>query len=213
MKKLIPLMLFIFLMLSGTYVYANNSQNMTDAQENSNLFDIQASDWCYPYIETLAEKGGVSGYKDGTFKPDNMITNAEFVKMIVGMVTGEHFEGNVHWADGYIQKARELGIVENDELPESEFDEAIRRQRVAKFTARTMNKVLKEEATPDAVKFIMYINDWVDVCDVCKPYVLEVYSKGVMTCLPNGTFSGRENTTRAEAALFIIRMINTELRV
>ena len=39
--------------------------------------DVQKEDWYYDYIETLAKKGIIKGYGDGTFRPNDTITRQE----------------------------------------------------------------------------------------------------------------------------------------
>ena len=177
-------------MLLGTTAFAdsitlslgdNISQTVTQQEQQRSIFsDTQTSDWYYPHMKMLVEKGGINGYEDHTFRPNNQITNAEFIKTIIGLVDTGSIVYDAHWAEGYIQKARGLGIIEADELPENEYDEPIRRQRMAKFAARTMEKVLKETKAADTQEYIAKIKDWSDVCESCKPYVAEVYSKGVI---------------------------------
>lgn len=210
-------------MLLGTTAFAdsitlslgdNILQTVTQQEQQTAIFsDTQTSDWYYPHMKMLVEKGGINGYEDHTFRPNNQITNAEFIKIIVGLVDTGSIVYDAHWAEGYIQKARGLGIIEADELPENEYDEPIRRQRMAKFAARTMEKVLKETKAADTQEYIEKIKDWSDVCESCKPYVAEVYSKGVICGMPDGTFSGGSYTTRAEATTMLVRMIDSSYRV
>lgn len=210
-------------MLLGTTAFAdsitlslgdNISQTVTQQEQQRAIFsDTQTSDWYYPHMKMLVEKGGINGYEDHTFRPNNQITNAEFIKTIIGLVDTGSIVYDAHWAEGYIQKARGLGIIEADELPENEYDEPIRRQRMAKFAARTMEKVLKETKAADTQEYIAKIKDWSDVCESCKPYVAEVYSKGVICGMPDGTFSGGSYTTRAEATTMLVRMIDSSYRV
>ena len=210
-------------MLLGTTAFAdsitlslgdNISQTITQQEQQRAIFsDTQTSDWYYPHMKMLVEKGGINGYEDHTFRPNNQITNAEFIKTIIGLVDTGSIVYDAHWAEGYIQKARGLGIIEADELPENEYDEPIRRQRMAKFAARTMEKVLKETKAADTQEYIAKIKDWSDVCESCKPYVAEVYSKGVICGMPDGTFSGGSYTTRAEATTMLVRMIDSSYRV
>jgi hypothetical protein len=46
----------------------------------ANPSDIQGH-WAQSQIQTLVSKGVLSGYPDGTFKPDNAVTRAEFATM------------------------------------------------------------------------------------------------------------------------------------
>lgn len=230
MKKIIISLMLICTLLCSTTVFATGNimaitlSLKSDGTSTPAVFqqtvetalfsDTNINDWYYPHMQMLVEKGGINGYEDGTFKPNNIITNAEFVKIIVGLVIkGGITAGNIHWADVYVQKARELGIVEADELPADEYDEPIRRQRMAKFAARTMEKVLKETPTANTADYISKITDWADVCESCKPYVAEVYSKGVICGMPNGSFSGGSNAIRAEATTMLVRMIDPSYRV
>lgn len=49
--------------------------------ESDKFSDIKGH-WANKYINSAAEKGWVKGYADGTFKPDNYITRAEFVTLV-----------------------------------------------------------------------------------------------------------------------------------
>lgn len=223
MKKFITISLAACMMFSSIPAFADSitlslgsdtEQITAQPETQSAIFaDTSINDWYYPHMKMLVEKGGINGYDDGTFKPNNTITNAEFVKIIVGLVDTGSIVYDAHWAEGYIQKAKGLGIVEADELPENEYDEPIRRQRMAKFAARTMEKVLGETPTQNTEQYISQITDWTEVCENCKPYVAEVYSKGVICGMPDGSFSGGSYTTRAEATTMLVRMIDAGYRV
>ena len=220
MKRFITLVIAFAMLITSLSVSANgitlnlNDNTVAQATEKQAIFsDTSINAWYYPHMEMLIQKGGINGYADGTFKPDNIITNAEFVKIIVGLVGGDVSASDVHWADGYIQKAKSVGIVDADELPVTDYDEPIRRQTMAKYAARTMNKVLGETPTENTSEYTAEIKDWSDVCEACKPYVAEVYSKGVICGMPDGTFSGANYTTRAESTTMLVRMIDESYRV
>ena len=223
MKRFITAAVSACMLLASTTAFANGitlslgadtSQAIAQTNSQSAIFsDTNINDWYYPHMEMLVEKGGINGYTDGTFKPNNTITNAEFVKIIVGLVSEADTNTSNHWAEGYIQKAKALGIVDADELVRADYDEPIRRQSMAKYAARTMNKVLGEAPTADTSTYISEIKDWSDVCENCKEYVAEVYSKGVICGMPDGTFSGGSFTTRAEATTMLVRMIDANYRV
>jgi len=46
-------------------------------------FSDIANSWAAPYIIKLAEAGVVSGYPDGTFRPDQTVTRVQFAKMLL----------------------------------------------------------------------------------------------------------------------------------
>jgi hypothetical protein len=47
-----------------------------------NFTDVPQNLWARPYIETLATRGIVSGFPDGTFKPGGSITRAEYATLL-----------------------------------------------------------------------------------------------------------------------------------
>jgi len=51
--------------------------------------DVPATHWAYEYVSSLTDKGVINGYEDGTFKPSNNITRAEFIKLMVSATLGE----------------------------------------------------------------------------------------------------------------------------
>jgi hypothetical protein len=48
----------------------------------TNVFPDVEGHWAEKYINSAAKKGWVEGYPDGTFKPDQYITRAEFVTLV-----------------------------------------------------------------------------------------------------------------------------------
>ncbi len=71
-------------------------------------------------ITTLSKLSVIDGYDDGTFRPDDAITRAEFTKLIVYMLGFKDLEyqsysfsdvSSSHWAANYIQTAYDRGII------------------------------------------------------------------------------------------------------
>jgi hypothetical protein len=46
------------------------------------LTDIKGH-WAEPFIQALFDKGLISGFKDGTFKPDAKMSRAEYAALLV----------------------------------------------------------------------------------------------------------------------------------
>lgn len=46
--------------------------------------DVNPGDWYYDKVMELVEKGAIAGYPDGTFKPNDKVTIAEFCAMAMG---------------------------------------------------------------------------------------------------------------------------------
>ena len=73
--------------------------------------DVSDSAWYATAVNTLVELDVLSGYEDGTFRPNNAVTRAEFVtavcKCFDNLSTGSAGFSDVsgHWAEGFINQA------------------------------------------------------------------------------------------------------------
>lgn len=92
--------MFATLLNSGTIFGTSSVTKFTDANNK----------WYSPAVNYIAGKGLLSGYSDGTFKPDADITRAEFAQMISGYLkAGYAGSANFkdvkgHWASDAIDK-------------------------------------------------------------------------------------------------------------
>ncbi|GAA6618158.1 hypothetical protein NUACC26_039690 [Scytonema sp. NUACC26] len=50
--------------------------------QNTNFPDVGSNYWAQPFIEALATRNVIVGYPDGTYRPDQPVTRAEFAAMI-----------------------------------------------------------------------------------------------------------------------------------
>jgi len=86
------------------------------AGASARLKDIELS-WAQDAIASLVDEGIIAGYPDGTFKPENPVTRAEFAKMVARAFairpTGEPRFRDIknNWAKAYITALTEAGIV------------------------------------------------------------------------------------------------------
>lgn len=85
----------------------NNSDNFGTTKTTK--FTDANNQWYSEAINYVVNKGLISGYPDGTFKPNANITRAEFAQMISGYVTvggnATNFKDvNDHWAKEAIEK-------------------------------------------------------------------------------------------------------------
>lgn len=82
--------------------------------------DVEDGDWFNTAVSTLSNAGVLTGYADGSFRPDRSITRAELVTIAISFF--DFAEGNEkdeepfadvagHWADAAIHFAAQLGIV------------------------------------------------------------------------------------------------------
>lgn len=87
--------------------------------------DIDADSWYATYVYTANKKNIVSGYNDGTFKPQNTVNKAEFLKILFTAMKVKvdssvdespyNDVGKNTWFAPYFAKAKELEILDNSE--------------------------------------------------------------------------------------------------
>ena len=88
-------------------------------KQSINIFkDVADGTWYKNYIAAASEKGYISGFEDGTFKPEESVTREQFVAMMLRYTKtfptrGETFSDVSinRWSAGYIYTAVELGII------------------------------------------------------------------------------------------------------
>lgn len=80
--------------------------------------DVDPNEWYAQYIKAMVEYGIMSGYDDGTFRPNGNVTRAQFVKMLAPFITqidaGSKSFGDIsadYWAYKEIMSASEAGVI------------------------------------------------------------------------------------------------------
>ena len=121
-----------------------------DVRDKFNTTDCDFSDvaegsWCRRSIATLTSLGVISGYTDGTFRPDAEITRAElatiisrFANLDVNTQTFSDISG--HWAQKYIELAAGNGWIKGYEDGTFRPDEKITRAETFAMINRVLNR-------------------------------------------------------------------------
>ena len=77
-------------------------------QEVLPFSDVVAADWFYGWVGRAWDWGWINGYKDGTYRPQNAITQQEVATVLVRL-SGVDTK-NFRWPDDYIEAAQEAGV-------------------------------------------------------------------------------------------------------
>ena len=97
---------------------APNSVESTtvEQQVHSPFQDITTEHDAYEAIVWAKNRGIISGYADGTFKPNDTITEAQFAKMLSQFLSLKDDKGDLvkytsasHWTDGYYDSLATYG--------------------------------------------------------------------------------------------------------
>lgn len=190
------------------YDSANNtSYYFINVKETAVFKDVDGH-WASNDIYYFTNKGYINGYSDNTFRPNNQITRAEFVK-IVNNVYGFSEVGEIKFTDvsqdawyakdvaiavkaGYINGKSE--IIFDPNAP-------ITRQEAAKIIS-----VIKGCYDTDYNRLESF-NDKSSVSSWAMPYVEGVIEAGYMSGYSDNTFKPNQRITRAEAVVTLKRTL------
>jgi uncharacterized protein YjdB len=161
--------------------------------------------WAEASINQLVNVGAVSGYPDGTFKPDNTITRAEFATILVKAFNLEAKSGKVfsdttgHWAKDTISTAAGHGIVSGYSASNFGPNNLITREQMAVMISKAANLSGGEGKT---------FADSAQIANWAKAAVAATSNKNIISGYPNNTFRPKAHATRAEAVTVIVKAVN-----
>lgn len=166
--------------------------------------------WAEKVITQWQEKGLISGYEDGTFKPDNSVTRAEFVIMLnkalgftqKGNVTFSDVSANAWYYDA-VAIAVEAGYCAGYEDGTFKPNATITRAEAAVMIAKAKELTANTEAA-DKFADASRIPAW------AKGSIGAVSAAGFMTGRTDGTFDASNTITRAEAVSSLDRTMEKE---
>lgn len=185
-----------------------NSYNVKVAV-SSQFTDVSSSAWYYNYVMSAASAGIVHGYGDGTFKPSNNVTRAEFAIMLVGMLKADTgaYAGVIAFPDcanlydsakAAVAYCADKGYISGYTDGSFKPNASITRQEAASVVARALS-LTGTPATEfkDAGK----ISSWAKAAaNACK-------ASGIFSGDEKGNFNPTKNITRAETAKVMVDSI------
>ena len=150
-----------------------------EARENvwsrtNSYSDVASGVWYNSAVSTLTNAGILTGYPDGTFRPDAPITRAEFATIAARFyhapeVTGDAFSDiSGSWAREYINRAAARGLIDGYEDGTFRPNQNIKRDEAMKI----INKVLFR--TPDKEHFLPDMIKWPDNSNTDAWYYTDV---------------------------------------
>lgn len=186
----------------------NQTENDPNQTENARHYhDLESVAWAAAHINKLTDIGVLNGDGTGAFRPNDSVTRAEFVKMIVTAFSIPMGDTKTNFTDvpadawfaPYIAAAANCGIVTGVTATEFDTDAMITRQdltvlcsRAAAWASLTLHG--ESSAVP---------RDLDQVADYAKFAVSEFYAANIIGGDENGAFWPVRSATRAEAAKIV----------
>ena len=172
------------------------------------LTDI-AKHWAKPGIEKSVELGFVSGYKDGTFKPDGSVTRAEFATMIARALKLDTSNSDIQFADSdstpkwalpFIAAVAKAGFISGYGDGTFKANSELTRTELVVIVVRSLG--LK----PSADSHLEFA-DAADIPGWARPYIAAAAEAGLIHGMEDGSFMPNRISTRAEAITLILSML------
>src|SRR6056297_212923 len=166
--------------------------------------------WAEGSIQKWVDAGVISGYADGSFKPDKSITRAEFVKIVNGLF-GFKVEGAasftdvaaVAWYAGEVKKAVYEEFVSGYEDGSFRPDNGISRQEAAKIIDTILDMEGTDESALDSFGDKSSVPDW------SKNALMYMVQEGYLSGYPDKTLRPTAGITRAETVALLDRVAGT----
>ncbi len=93
----------------GTYV----NENKTSFKSTS-FSDVKSGSWYMPYVSYCEKNNIIGGFSDGTYKPEQTVTEKAFISMLLKCLGYSSEEGDFTWTDIY-SFAYDIGLVTDPE--------------------------------------------------------------------------------------------------
>jgi hypothetical protein len=236
MKKWIGFVMVTMLMIISMPVYAEGA-----ATANSLKFkDVPSSHWAYASIMHAAEKGYVKGFPDGTFRPNESVTAAQFISMLILSLTEKDESGIVNWSKdtlnrmpdyvkskmiygihfdftqgspwytNYVNIAKDFSVINNEF--EGRYNEPLTRERSAAIV-NEMDEYLDDVVIDGYAKIAAgQIKDSNKIDEFLRVSAGATLIRGIMTGFSDGTWKPKNVISRAEAIAIIERVSNKSIR-
>lgn len=168
--------------------------------------DMPAGHYAEEAVAYMAANGIISGYPDGTYKPNAPVTRAQAAKMLAVALKAKPSASYkpdftdvtpAHGSYDYIRALTEKGLFAN--LDKFNPNDALTRGQMAKLL------VLGYDIITDDNDFIRFAD--VKKVNAAYAYIITIAELGITTTRPGAEFKPNEPVTRAQMAAFLYRTI------
>jgi hypothetical protein len=187
---------FLFTACQSSTSAADSPLPTSNAVTAIKLKDV-SDHWAMSAIEGAVKKGYVDGYEDYTFKPENNVSRAEFVKMVITAIKEpvKSVSSGSDWSSPYVTAAINKGILRESDFSIDKLNEPISRLEMSRISLRATDVTLQNKAIQIDNDSVMY--------NAAKMGLIQGMAKGALE--PNSS------TTRAQSVTIIERILKVNL--
>lgn len=181
-------------------------------------FNDVTQDWAVEAIKALAARNVINGVGDDNFDPENVVTRAQFVKMITAMFDVLDYSAvgtftdvaNDAWYAPYVATAQKLGITLGYEDGTFRPDASITREEMCAMLYRAAD-VLSVQLT--ATTGESTFNDDAAISDYAKSAIYAMQRADIIHGVGDNRFDPQGISTRAQAAVAIYNMFKVSMNL
>lgn len=196
-----------------------DSTKTVQTNSSSNLYtDLDSTHWAYNSIKELTDSKVIVGYPDGSFKPDENVTRAEFATMAIKALKQENYKvetlvtfndiNDNFWAFNNIQRAVYFDLLKG--LPNGSFlpqDPVSKAQAISvvinSLTTDEMSISEAEAILNENYKDVKQIPNWVSIFAAKATKLGIINDKNNV----NSYLNIEQPATRAQLASYLCKMI------
>ncbi|WP_027084522.1 S-layer homology domain-containing protein [Cohnella panacarvi] len=188
MKKIKMITMLSIIMMVLSYIPVAASQ---DVPVQGQFKDVNKSHWAKKAIEEAVKAGYVAGYPDGTFKPEQQVSRAEFIRMLVDALKLPHIEKGSPWYQPYLAAALETYIHKTSDFKDG-YNDVLTRAELVKLAVRSTDEQYRALGVAEDKNYMVY----------------QATEDGILAGVGKGRLDLGGTTTRAQAVAIIERIIS-----
>jgi S-layer homology domain len=180
--------------------------------QRSFFSDVSSSYWAKPFIETLSREGIMAGFADGTFKPEQVVTRAQFATILRSAFSEDPVRKSrtfkdvpaKYWANAAISKAYTTGFMSGYSDNTFRPDQKITKAQTLTFLSNGL-----QLAPPKRAKRLLSVyRDADEITEENRLGVAAATENGLVVNYPKTSFLGPDDEmTRAEVAAAIYQAL------
>ncbi|MEH2291133.1 S-layer homology domain-containing protein [Nostoc sp.] len=174
--------------------------------------DVSSNYWAAQFIQQLSQRGVIAGFPDGSFRPEEPVTRAQFAAMVNKAFQKAQQRQPInfadvpsnYWASSAIGQAYTIGFLSGYPGNRFEPNQAIPRQQVLVSLANG----LEYSPSGNTEGTLQYFNDASNIASYARSPIAAATQKQIVVNYPNVNFLNPTATaTRAQVAAFIYQAL------
>ncbi|MDF5706612.1 MAG: S-layer homology domain-containing protein [Nostoc sp. S4] len=174
--------------------------------------DVSSNYWAADFIQQLSQRGVIAGFPDGSFRPEEAVTRAQFAAMVNKAFQKSQQRSPInfadvpsnYWAYSAIEQAYTIGFLSGYPGNRFEPNQAIPRQQVLVSLANGLDYT----ASANSESTLQYFNDASNIASYARSPIAAATEKQIVVNYPNVKFLNPTATaTRAQVAAFIYQAL------